>query len=456
MNSSSSYTRYIDLNFVPDKERFLLGKYLVVKNPNSKLEGLSFLGSIAAESSTGTWTRVENDNKVNINVSGTVFRFDEINGIAEIAYPIDLFEPGNASQLLTVFAGNAFGLADVSSLKLLDIYLPSKYLAGFRGPQLGIDGIYSRFGLDQRVPLIGSIMKPKCGIGASDFAEIAFDAWMGDFENSKVDGVDYLKDDEALTSQTAFNCGFEDRIRRTIAASKRAEDKTGRKKIFVPNVTHSNVIESMRRAELVKKLGGDAIMIDYVIGGGSNLHTVREMNLGLIIHGHRTLFAALHRSKDFGIDYLVWAKLFRLIGGDQVHTGTPSLGVMSAKPSEVKKICATVRGDTTDSYSMAWSENGFKSCLPVCGAGLDPLTVEPLTQALGNEVAIFAGGGTHGHPGGTAQGASSLRAAVLALSEGLSISEFAKLKDWPWLNRAIEHFGKFDKQSPNDTARENM
>jgi ribulose-bisphosphate carboxylase large chain len=456
MKSSKSYLRYVDLNFQPNPEKHLLGKYFVKKNNLSKLEGLAFLGSIAAESSTGTWIEVAHDSKQNVNVSGIVYKFDETTNTAEIAYPIELFEPGNISQLMTVFAGNAFGLADISALKLVDIYLPPKYLESFSGPKYGIEGIYSVLNKKMNSPVIGSIMKPKCGLDVDTFSEIAFDAWMGMYNETGIDGVDMVKDDEALTSQTAFKSNFYDRITKTIEAAKRVEDKTGKKKIFVPNVTHSDFSESLRRAEFVQNLGGYAVMIDYVMSGCSLLNTLRNQNYNLIIHGHRTLFAALHRAQDFGIDYQVWAKLFRAIGGDQIHTGTPALGVMSGDKKYVEKICSIVRDKQLNDgrFSMNWSNH--KSCLPICGAGLDPLTLKPLVDSLGADVALFAGGGTHGHPNGTKAGASSLRAAVNALEEKISLHSYSDKLNHDWLTNGVQFFSNFDRQNPNDEARANM
>ncbi len=457
MKSSNSYNRYVDLDFEPNLATHLIGQYYVRKNEDSTLEGLAFLGSIAAESSTGTWIEVNYKSKNQINVSGTVYSYDPLNHIAKIAYPIELFEPGNVSQLLTVFAGNAFGLADVSALKLLDIYLPPTYLKSFRGPKFGIQGIYSRLNKAETSPVIGAIMKPKCGLTSDEFAKIAYDAWVGMHSTSGIDGVDMIKDDEALASQKSFNSDYYDRVKKTIIAQKRAEDLTGKKKIYIPNITHSDALESIRRAEFVQKMGGDAVMIDFVMSGCSLLNTIRNQDFNLIIHGHRTLFAALQRSSEFGIDYKVWAKLYRMIGGDQIHTGTPGLGVMSATKSYVEQICSIVRDDrTNEGLTMDWRSENIKGCLPICGAGLDPLSLRPLVESLGSQVALFAGGGTHGHPYGVGAGAASLRTAVNAIDRKISVMSFASSLGFEWLTEGLQFFSVFDKQSPNTNARSNM
>lgn len=434
MKSSKSYLRYVDLEFIPDPDRYLVGKYHVVKERMSTLDGLAFLGAIAAESSTGTWIEVATDSLSNVNTSGTVYSYNAESKVALIAYPLALFEPGNVSQLLTVFAGNAFGLADLSELKLLDIHIPSSYMQEFLGPKFGVSGIYELLGAAKKSPIIGSIIKPKCGLDVKTFSNICFDAWVGMSQESGIDGVDMVKDDEALTSQRAFGSDFYDRFTGVMEKLKKAEDLTGKRKIYIPNITHSDQMESLKRAEFVQKNGGKAIMIDYVMSGCSLLNTVRNQKFDLIIHGHRTLFAALQRPKTFGISYIVWAKLFRMIGGDQVHTGTPSLGVMSAEESQVKSICKAITDmtSTMEGLVMDWSGHGRGGCLPVCGAGLDLMTMQPLVKSLGSTVSVFAGGGTHGHPLGTRAGSACLRASERAVVLSESVVDYSKKLNLDW------------------------
>lgn len=152
MKSSSSYLKYVDIGLEVDSEKNVVATYLIEKAVTSRLDGLAFLGSVAAESSTGTWTDVKTATAGANLIAGKVFAYDPAVGIAKIAYPIDLFEPGNISQLLTVIAGNAFGLADVSKLKLMDISLPKMYLASYLGPRHGIKGVYERLKIEKKYP----------------------------------------------------------------------------------------------------------------------------------------------------------------------------------------------------------------------------------------------------------------------------------------------------------------
>jgi len=58
----------------------------------------------------------------------------------KVAYPVELFEPGNIPQLLSDVAGNIFGMKDVKNLRLEDVEFPKGYLRSFEGPVWGSGG----------------------------------------------------------------------------------------------------------------------------------------------------------------------------------------------------------------------------------------------------------------------------------------------------------------------------
>jgi ribulose-bisphosphate carboxylase large chain len=80
----------------------------------------------------------------------------------------------------------------------------------------------------------------------------------------------------------------------------------------------------------------------------------------------------------------------------------------------------------------------LKPVLPVASGGLHPRLVPALLQTFGNDVVLQAGGGIHGHPGGTVSGARAMRQAVDATLEIRTLAEYAKshselaaaLKQW--------------------------
>jgi ribulose-bisphosphate carboxylase large chain len=77
-----------------------------------------------------------------------------------------------------------------------------------------------------------------------------------------------------------------------------------------------------------------------------------------------------------------------------------------------------------------------KPVFPVASGGLHPGLVPKLMEYFGNNVVIQAGGGIHGHPDGTINGAKALRQAVDATILGIQLKEFAKTR--PELQKALE------------------
>jgi ribulose-bisphosphate carboxylase large chain len=68
--------------------------------------------TIAAESSTGTWTTVWTDGLTSLDrYKGRCYDLELISGedTQYIAYPMDLFEEGSVTNILTSIVGNVFG-----------------------------------------------------------------------------------------------------------------------------------------------------------------------------------------------------------------------------------------------------------------------------------------------------------------------------------------------------------
>jgi ribulose-bisphosphate carboxylase large chain len=253
-------------------------------------------------------------------------------------------------------------------------------------------------------PLVGTIIKPKLGLKTKDHAKVAYEAWVG--------GCDIVKDDENLSSQN-FN-PFPDRINATLEMRDQAEEKTGEKKVYMPNIT-SETKEMLERAQFVKDHGGKYIMIDILTCGFSALQTIREQDFDLVIHAHRAGHAAFTKNPKHGISMRVIAKTVRIIGVDQLHVGTV-VGKMSETREEVSENCEALRTELDD----------LKEVLPVASGGLHPGLVPSLMSFFGKDFVIQAGGGIHGHSGGTVSGAKAMRQAVDATLQDVSLTEYAE------------------------------
>ena len=375
--------------------------------------------AIAAESSVGTWTRlstmpVERFKKL----AAKVIEIDEKEGVVKIAYPVALWETDNLAQLLSGIAGNIFGLKEMEALRVEDVIFPEKYVRYFEGPAFGVEGIRDYLGVYDR-PILGTIIKPKLGLTAKEQAEVAYKAW--------ANGVDLVKDDENLTSQSFNN--FYDRIRYTLEAKRRAEEDTGEKKIYAANVT-AQPDEMLRRAEFVKANGGGCVMLDILTAGLTSLEYLRKQDYGMIIHGHRAMHGALTRHKDEGMSMLFIAKLARLAGVDELHIGTV-VGKMEGGRSEVMRIRRFLM--------KPWY--GVKRVMHVASGGLHPGLVEALYKMTGKDVVINMGGGIHGHPKGTEAGARAARQAIELVVAGKGLDEVLKSDKYSELKEALEKWG---------------
>lgn len=330
---------------------------------------------------------------------------DQVNNRIKVAYPSELFEAGNMSQILSSITGNIFGLDELTRLRLLDLHFPEEISEAFLGPQRGVDGVKNLTDVRNR-PLVGTIVKPKLGLDAEQHSEVAYKAWSG--------GLDIVKDDENLTNMT-FN-KFNDRIPKTLEKRNIVEKETGEKKLYFPNIT-APLGEMKDRADLVIDHGGEYVMVDILTAGWSALQEIRNYLDGkdVGIHAHRAQHAAYTRLKRHGISMLSIAKFARLVGVDNLHAGTV-VGKMEGDKQKIIDIYEFLRSNFYD----------FKSTIPVASGGLHPGLVDDLIDMFGTDIVIQAGGGVHGHPNGTESGARALRQAVDACVEGIDLQSYAE------------------------------
>jgi ribulose-bisphosphate carboxylase large chain len=404
------YVDFVDLKYAP-KETDVVCTFYV------EPEGVSIkeaAGGVAAESSVGTWTELTTVKPYVESLAARVFSIE--GNEAKIAYPVELFEPGNMPNVLSSVAGNVFGLRLLRNLRLTDIKFSRPLVKSFKGPQYGVEGIRKLVGVHSR-PLVGTIIKPKLGLKTIDHAKVAYESWLG--------GCDIVKDDENLSSQS-FNL-FEERLAKTLESRDRAEEETGEKKVYMINIT-SGTKEMLHRAELVLRHGGEYVMIDILTCGFAALQTFRDQGFQLVIHAHRAGHAAFTKNPLHGISMQVISRVARVIGVDQLHVGTV-VGKMFETKEEVAENCDAL---TEEMFEL-------KSVLPVASGGLHPGLIPALMEFFGKDFVIQAGGGIHGHKDGTISGAKAMRQAVDATLQGIPLNRYAEkhkelkgaLETWP-------------------------
>jgi len=419
---------YIDLRYKPNRND-LVAEYRLEPN---KISIEKACEHVAGESSIGTWTDISTMNKwVARKLKPHVFYISKKTGEVRIAYPSELFEAGNMPQIYSAVAGNIFGMSAVKNLRLQDIHFPKSIMNRFAGPKFGIEGVRRLLKIKKR-PLVGTIIKPKVGLDEKNHARVAYEAWTG--------GLDIIKDDENLTSM-GFN-NFEKRIKETLKMRDKAEKETGERKMYMANVT-AETREMLRRARFVKENGGEYVMIDIITVGWGALQTLRESDLGLVIHAHRAMHGAFTNNPRHGISMLAIAKSARLIGIDQIHVGA-IVGKMKGGKEEVEAIGEEIEKriihPSKAEHMLEQSWYNIKPIFAVCSGGLCALDIPSLIKNMGKNIIMQFGGGVHWHPKGTYYGARGVRQALEATMEDIPLSDYAEfhreLKD------AIDKFKK--------------
>ncbi len=417
--------KYVNLNYKPTQNDLICSFYI---EPVKGLSVKSASEKIASESSIGTWTKISTMKPSIRKIGAKVFSIK--GNWTKIAYPSQLFEQGNMPQILSSIAGNIFGMKAIKNLRLEDIQWPYKIIKSFKGPRYGIPGIRKILKVHER-PLIGSIIKPKVGLSSQEQAKNAYILWKN--------GMDMIKEDENLGNLN-FN-QFKRRVKLTLKMRKKVEKETGEKKGYVANIT-AETKEMIKRAKFVEENGGRFCMIDIITSGWSSLQTLRDENLELIIHGHRSGHAAITRNPKHGVSMLVIADVSRLLGIDQLHIGT-IIGKMSGSKREVQHIGEEIEKkiikEDEANHTLAENWHHIKPTFAICSGGLYPTQIPKLMKYLGNDIICQFGGGLFGHPRGPKEGAKAIKQALDASLQNITLKKYAQ--SHPELKTAIKKWG---------------
>ncbi len=391
---------YLHLGEPVDPDKYVVCKYRVTTDlPMEKAAE-----AIAAEQSTGTWTGISTlDSDIFARLGARVVDISGDEIIVE--FPTDDFsiEVGAVPQILSVIAGNLFGLGALNGVRLEDVTFPKEILDQFKGPKFGAEGIRKALGRPEK-PLVGTIVKPKIGLDPKKTAEYVYEAGSGGLTNSK--------DDETLVDQ-AF-CPIEDRTVAVAEALDRLESE-GHRMMHAINVsTRGDRIVEL--AEKVQSWGARELMVDVITCGFGAVQALAEdPSIKVPIHVHRTMHGAFTKDPLHGVAMLPLTKLTRMCGGDALHIGTLGVGKMSGSSKDDGNLAACLGDDVP-----------YRTMMPVCSGGVYPGIVEAIVKKAGNNVQIQAGGGVAGHPGGVRAGAMGMSQAVDAAFAGIPKEEYAK------------------------------
>jgi ribulose-bisphosphate carboxylase large chain len=407
--------RYLHLNEAIDVDSHVICKYRV----KTSMKMTTAAAAIATEQSTGTWTKLSTLKEDNfLKRSGKVTAID--GDMATIAFPVEDFslDIGGVPQVLSVIAGNLFGLEALEGVRLEEVVFPKSILKEFKGPKYGVDGMRKILKRPKK-PLVGTIVKPKIGLSPKETADYVYEAGMGGLTNGK--------DDETLSNQKF--CPLEDRVVAIAEALDRVKSETGHVMIHAINVS-TNGHQILEVAERAQQLGATQLMVDVLTCGFGAIQVLAEdPSIKLPIHVHRTMHGAMTRDPHHGINMNVFATLARMVGGDALHVGTFGVGKMKGNAGEdlaSKDICLT-------------KALPYKRVMPVASGGVHPGMIKKFVDIAGMDLQMQAGGGVSGHPGGVRGGARAMVQAVDAAYEGIELEVYAK--DHKELAEAIKKWG---------------
>jgi len=415
-----------------DYDEYIIATYLAFFPAEVPIPLLSV--ALAVEQSTGTWVPVPGETaEVRRRHVAKVLGVYEVpdfefevpssvqtrNWVIQVAYP-EVNIGAQIPMLLTSVVGN---ISMGGNIKLLDVRFPEKYVAGFKGPKFGIDGVREILGVPKR-PLLNNMIKPCTGYPLELGANLFRDAALG--------GCDIIKDDE-LIADASFN-SVEGRVKRYMEIEKQVYEETGERTLYTVNITDSvpKVFENARRAV---ELGCNALMVNYLAVGLPVMQALAEdPSINVPILAHMDIAGAMYMSPLHGMSsHIVLGKLPRLAGADVVVIPAP-YGKAPVIPDKFRNVAKNL---TFPLYHL-------KPTFPMPSGGITQSMVPKAVADLGTDIVIGSGGGIHAHPQGPVAGGKAFRQAIDATMQGIPLAEYAK--DHPELDVVLklwaDPFGK--------------
>ena len=435
--------RYADLN-LREEDLMAEGRHVLcayIMKPKAGYGYLETAAHFAAESSTGTNVAVSTTDDFTRGVDALVYEIDEEKEIMKIAYPTDLFDrniiDGRAmlASFLTLAIGNNQGMGDVEYAKMHDFWFPPEYLRLYDGPATDISDMWRVLGrpIVDGGFIVGTIIKPKLGLRPQPFASAAYDFWLGG---------DFIKNDEPQGNQVFAR--LKETITAVADAMRRAQDDTGKAKLFSANITADDYREMIARGDFILETFAEnadhvAFLVDGYVAGPTAITTARRQFPNQYLHYHRAGHGAVTSPQtQRGYTAFVLAKMARCQGASGIHVGTMGYGKMEGEMDD-RGIAYMIERDSADGPFFHQEWQGMRPTTPIISGGMNALRLPGFFENLGHSnLVLTAGGGSYGHADGPASGATSLRQAEQCWREGADPIAFAQ--DHREFARAFESF----------------
>lgn len=290
---------------------------------------------------------------------------EEIRPAGVDLYRVTIAQPlataaGDPAQFLSVLFGNCSLQPDVH---LADVELPDAAFDWLPGPRAGVAGLRELTGVSGR-PLLATALKPM-GLKPAQLAALC-----ATFARA---GIDLIKDDHGLADHPF--CPFEARVEACLAAIEAAARETGRRAVYVPNLT-GTPDRVRRQLEFARRAGVSAVLLSPMVVGLPLLHELASESGGLPILAHPAFGGALRAAEP-----ALFGKLFRWYGADAVifpHAG--------GRFSYSEATCRAIAGALRAPHARA------RPAFPAPGGGIRMEGVGELLEFYGNDCILLIGG----------------------------------------------------------------
>jgi len=297
-------------------------------------------------------------------------RFDHQSFQAVISYAVEIVA-GELTQFLNVVFGNS---SIKPGIRVEHLELPQSLLQCFKGPRFGREGVRGLLDVPKR-PLLSTALKPM-GLSSKELADLAYQFALG--------GMDIIKDDHGLTNQCCSP--FEERVGLCAEAVQRANRETGRRSIYIANITAPQS-EVLKRARTAKGVGAGGLMVAPGIIG---LDLMRELaeddSIALPIFTHPALQGSFVTRRDGMSHGVIFGQLARLGGADA--TIFPNFG---GRFSFSREECR----DIVHGASVPMGH--LRSIFPAPGGGMSLDRVPEMLETYGHDLIFLIGGGLFRH-----------------------------------------------------------
>ncbi len=302
----------------------------------------------------------------------------------EIRYPLANAAP-EIVQFLNVLLGNVSLTRGVQVVEVEWEHLSSLFL----GPAFGIEGVRSQLGIPDR-PLSCTALKPM-GYRSDELAELAYQFALG--------GIDLIKDDHGLADQVY--APFEERVLAITNAVERANQETGRKSVYLPNIT-SGIQDVMYRMDFAVENGCGGVLLAPNLSGLESMHVLAHDVGGIPIMAHPAFSGSFVTSPDQGFSpAFLYGGLYRALGADfSIYPNAG--GRFSFSLQECREINDLSRR----------TSDPFKTTFPTPGGGVKWEDIPKWAALYGNDTVFLMGGSLYQHPNGIRAAAEAVRTSL--------------------------------------------